>query len=184
MWPLCVIGVRPAISSSGTLSRAGVHQRAHGVAGADRDVNHDAGGFAGRLVIAVGHRDREVLVGNRQELRDWLAAARERDERLDHGREVRARVGEHVIDAAALERAQERFRNRARLGVCSVHPCPPTLPRRSHRQRGAHLTVRPRMAYEYRQSRCVAAPRRTSCAWAFGTSIRHVVSRTGNRGLE
>ena len=101
-----------------------VHQRADRVAGAYRDVNHHGRGFAGHLVVAVRHRDSEVLVRDREEARNCFAAARERHEALDDRREVGARVREHVIDAAPLERAQEAFGDRARCSFCPIHKEP------------------------------------------------------------
>jgi hypothetical protein len=100
-----------------------VHQRADRVAGADRDVNDDRRRLAGGEVVAVRHRDREVLVRNGQELRQRLAALRERHERLDQRREIGAGVREHVLDAARFERAQQRLGDGALLSRRVVHQC-------------------------------------------------------------
>ena len=71
------------------------HQR---VRGAHVDVHHRGLRPAGREVVAVRHPDRDVLVQDRRHPRR-LRAGRER---LDHRREVGARVAEHPVDAGRL----------------------------------------------------------------------------------
>ena len=82
----------------------GIHQRADRVAGADRDVDHDAGRLARDLVVAVRHRHREILVRHGNEARNRVFAPGGAHEAFDDGREVGARVREHVVDAAPFQR--------------------------------------------------------------------------------
>ena len=93
----------------------GVHQRTDCIAGAHRYVNHDAGRLAGHLVVAVRHRDGEILVRNREELRCWLAAPGERHEPFDDRCEIGARIREHVLHAPPLQSTQKRLGHRPLL---------------------------------------------------------------------
>ena len=99
-----------------------VHQAVDGVAGADRDVDHDGGRLAAGAVVAVRHRHRDVLVRHGDELRDLAVAAGVARDRLDDRREVGARIGEHVVDAAVGEAPDIGFRGDLLLVAQSSGP--------------------------------------------------------------
>ena len=78
----------------------GIHQAVDGVAGAHRDMDHDGGRLAGDLVVAVRHGHGDVLMGHGDDAGKFAPAVGVHGERFDDGCEIRAGIGEHIIDAA------------------------------------------------------------------------------------
>ena len=95
----------------------GVHQAADRVRGADRHVHHHRRRLAGDPVIAVRHRHRDVLVGNRDDARIFAVGAGIARQRFDDRREIGAGIGHHVIDPALGEAGEERLGGDAGCGV-------------------------------------------------------------------
>ena len=86
----------------------GVHQAADRVGGADRDVHHHRRRLAAGAVVAVRHRHRDVLVRHGDELRK-LGIAGVAGNAFHDRREIGARIGEHILDAALAEPRQIGF---------------------------------------------------------------------------
>jgi hypothetical protein len=87
----------------------GIHQCADRIAGADRDVNHDRRGLAGREVMAVRHRHREVLVRHGHDRRNGVGGVADAAYGLDDRREIGAGIGEQRGYAVGAQAAQQDF---------------------------------------------------------------------------
>ena len=75
------------------------------VRGAHRHVHHDRGHLSGGEVVAMGHGNGDVLMGNGNRL-GQLGLVLDRRVSLDDRGEVGARVGEDVIHAPALQQPE------------------------------------------------------------------------------
>ena len=119
MLPVSVIGVRPAASSSGMLSREALMMPLMRVGGADGDVHHHRRRLAGNAVVAVRHRHGDVLVRHHDEARRLGALALR--QRLHDRGEIGSGIGEDILDAALAEPRDIGFRRHAVRGLAVVH---------------------------------------------------------------
>ncbi len=92
----------------------GIHDAVDGIAGADRNVDHDGGRFAGDLVVAVRHRHGDVLMGHGDDAGEFTAAVGVQRQQFNDGGEVGPGIGKDVIDAALGEALQVSLRGNLR----------------------------------------------------------------------
>ena len=123
-----VTAARQAVLRDGIASRAeehghvasrGVDDAADGVAGTHDDVDHDRLRPSRDHCVAVGHGHGRGLVRDGQRPRARLPLRAPLGVRLDEGREVRARVGEEILDASRGQQLEVGLRGA--LHCCSLH---------------------------------------------------------------
>ncbi len=117
-WPVSVIGVRPAASRTGTLSRDALIRPQTAFAVPTVTCTITAAGLPRHAVIAMRHRHRDILVRDGDKAGNFPAARRAAGQRLDNGREIGAGIGEDILDTTLAEPGQIGLRRHG--GRCVV----------------------------------------------------------------
>ena len=103
----------------GDIAAPGVHDAADRIGGADIHMHHHKLRLAGLEVIAHGHGHGHVLMGHGDGLGDLGPIGFGLGIGLDQGREIRARVGEEIINAAIRQQGQIGVRHGSIDGLLS-----------------------------------------------------------------